>query len=103
MTRNRNANETREFETLEGLEELKLELSPKVFLRPEGSSPVTYTVGARQLYVLAELAGLAVALRSAESYDYPPERKQRLHTALHESLERFWDTPLDDSVIRENW
>ena len=103
MTSRRNANETRKFETLEGLEELKLELNPKVFLRPEGSSPVTYTVGARQLYVLAELAGFAVALRTAEDFDYTPEQKKRLHTALYESLERFWETPLDDSVIRENW
>ena len=88
----------REFETLEGLFDLTLELSPKVF--PRGNNrPTTYTVNARQLYVLAELADYAIKLRRANDYN-EPEREAKLHQSLQETIDRFWETPLDTTVIR---
>ncbi len=89
----------RKFETLEGLVELGLELSPKVFGRDYEHRPPTYVVNAQQLYVLANLADYAVKLHRADDYS-EPERKASLHQDLRETLDRFWDTPLDTSVIR---
>jgi len=88
----------RQFESLEGLRDLGLELSHNAFCC--GAKPATYVVGARQLWVLAALADFATKLQRAEDYNEPPERKARLHESLRETLDRFWATPLDTSVIR---